>query len=101
MPNHQTITEQEVAELAELACIALTDEEIAQLAIDLTDITHAVESVAAAVPKDTPETGRPLAMVNVMRPDVIGGVVDREELLAQAPAAEDGMFEVPRILEED
>lgn len=95
------VTEEEVAELAALACIALSEKEIAQLAVDLTAISQAVDSVAAAVPRDTPSTGEPVPLVNVMRPDTVGSVLDREVLLSQAPAAEDGMFEVPRILEED
>ena len=99
MPD-KTITPEEVAKLADLACIALSDEEIAALAEDLTAIAQAVDSVAAAVPRDTPQTGEPIPLVNVMRPDTVGHTVDREVLLAQAPAAEDGMFEVPRILEE-
>ncbi|WP_099332615.1 Asp-tRNA(Asn)/Glu-tRNA(Gln) amidotransferase subunit GatC [Actinomyces minihominis] len=96
-----TVTKDEVAELADLACIALSEAEISQLAEDLTAIAEAIDSVAAAVEGDTPQTGLPIPLTNVMRPDVIGGTIDREVLLAQAPAASEGMFEVPRILEED
>ena len=38
---------------------------------------------------------------NVMRPDVVTPSLDREEVLAAAPAAEDGRFRVPRILDEE
>ncbi len=96
-----TVTEAEISELAELACIALSEAEIAQLSEDLTAITQVIDSVAAAVPGDTPQTGQPIPLVNVMRPDVVEGTIDRDLLLSQAPAAQDGMFEVPRILEED
>ena len=95
----KTVTEGEVAELADLACIALSDEEIAQLALDLTAITQVIDSVA--VPGNTPATGHPIPLSNVMRPDVVGHTLDRDVLLSQAPAASEGMFEVPRILEED
>lgn len=96
-----TVTEAEISELAELACIAPSEAEIAQLSEDLTAITQVIDSVAAAVPGDTPQTGQPIPLVNVMRPDVVEGTIDRDLLLSQAPAAQDGMFEVPRILEED
>lgn len=96
-----TVTEAEISELAELACIALSDAEITQLSEDLTAITQVIDSVAAAVPGDTPQTGQPIPLANVMRPDVAQGTIDRDILLSQAPAAQDGMFEVPRILEED
>jgi aspartyl-tRNA(Asn)/glutamyl-tRNA(Gln) amidotransferase subunit C len=36
--------------------------------------------------------------VNVLRPDVPRPGLDRDEVLAEAPAAEDGQFRVPRIL---
>ena len=97
----KTVTRDEVAELADLACIALSDEEIAQLALDLPAITQVIDSVAAAVPGNTPATGHPIPLSNVMRPDVVGHTLDRDVLLSQAPAASEGMFEVPRILEED
>lgn len=96
-----TVTTAEISELAELACIALSEAEIAQLSADLTAVTNVIDSVAAAVPGDTPQTGQPLPLQNVMRPDTVGATIDRELLLSQAPAAQDGMFEVPRILEED
>lgn len=97
----KTVTPAEVAELAELSCIALSEEEIQQLSQDLTDITNVVDKVAAAVPGNTPQTGQPIPLANVMRPDSVGHVLDRAVLLSQAPAAADGMFEVPRILEEE
>lgn len=100
MPQ-KTVSLDEVAELADLACLALTDEEIAQLAADLTDITNVIDKVAAAVPGDTPQTGHPIPLVNVWRPDVVGQTLDRTELLSQAPASQDGLFEVPRMLEEE
>lgn len=96
-----TVTTAEISELAELACIALSEAEIAQLSADLTAITNEIDSVAAAVPGDTPQTGQPLPLKNVMRPDTVGPVIDRDLLLSAAPAVQDGMFEVPRILEED
>jgi aspartyl-tRNA(Asn)/glutamyl-tRNA(Gln) amidotransferase subunit C len=39
-------------------------------------------------------------MVNAFRPDEVTACLDREEVLAQAPLAEDGYFRVPRILDE-
>jgi aspartyl-tRNA(Asn)/glutamyl-tRNA(Gln) amidotransferase subunit C len=36
-----------------------------------------------------------------MRPDVVEPCLDRDEVLAAAPAAEDGRFRVPRILGEE
>ena len=43
---------------------------------------------------------QPYALVNVLRPDVEGPCLDRDEVLAAAPAVEDGRFRVPPILGE-
>jgi aspartyl-tRNA(Asn)/glutamyl-tRNA(Gln) amidotransferase subunit C len=45
-------------------------------------------------------TSHPLPMVNAFRPDIVTGSLDRDEVLAQAPASEDGYFRVPRILDD-
>ena len=43
-------------------------------------------------------TAHPLGLVNVLRADVPRPSLDRAEVLAMAPAAEDEQFRVPRIL---
>jgi aspartyl-tRNA(Asn)/glutamyl-tRNA(Gln) amidotransferase subunit C len=42
----------------------------------------------------------PLRLRNVFRDDVVVPCLDRDEVLSQAPAAEDGRFQVPQILGE-
>ena len=41
---------------------------------------------------------QPYPLVNVLRPDVVRPSLDRDEVLAAAPAAEDGRFRVPPII---
>lgn len=94
-------TNEEVSRLAGLAHIALTEEEISVIASQLGVITDAVAKVAAVVDADTPSTSHPIPLVNVMREDVVGELLDRDEVLAAAPVAEDGQFMVPQILGED
>ena len=57
--------------------------------------------VGEAASADIPETSSSLDRVNIFRPDVVRPSLDRDEVLAQAPAAEDGRFRVPRILDEE
>jgi len=45
-------------------------------------------------------TAHPLPLINVLREDEVRACLDRDEVLAQAPAAEEGRFRVPRILGE-
>ena len=52
------------------------------------------------VPRISPRALRRLTLVNVFRADAAREGLDRDEVLAMAPAAEDGRFRVPRILED-
>jgi aspartyl-tRNA(Asn)/glutamyl-tRNA(Gln) amidotransferase subunit C len=45
-----------------------------------------------------PPTAHPLPLVNVLRDDVVMPSLDRDEVLREAPEAEDGRFKVPPIL---
>ena len=83
-----------------LARLALTDVEIEQLIGELGAILDYAAEVSALDTADIPPTAHPLPLVNVLRPDEPRRSLDRDEVLAQAPAAEDGQFRVPRILGE-
>lgn len=95
------ITRDDVARLARLARIALADDEIAHFAGQLEVIVAAVARVGEVAADDIPPTSHALPLTNVFRDDVVVPSLSPEEVLAQAPAAEDGRFRVPRILDED
>ena len=96
-----TISREEVARLAGLARIDLTDAELTRLAGELDVIVDAVARVSAIATPDVPATSHPLPLVNVMRPDVVDRPLTAQEALAGAPSAEEGRFAVPQILGED
>ena len=95
------ISTDEVARVEGLARIALTPEEITRIAGELDVITEAVAKVSEVATPDVPATSHPIPLSNVWREDEVGPTLDRDEVLAQAPAQQDGMFLVPQILEED
>ncbi|MDO5747813.1 MAG: Asp-tRNA(Asn)/Glu-tRNA(Gln) amidotransferase subunit GatC [Actinomycetaceae bacterium] len=95
------ISKEEVTRLAGLARIALTEEEVERFAQELDVIAQAVATVGEIVAEDTPATSHPIALENVMRADVVGETLNRDELLDAAPDAEAGMFRVPQILGEE
>jgi aspartyl-tRNA(Asn)/glutamyl-tRNA(Gln) amidotransferase subunit C len=94
------ISPDDVRHVARLARLALTDAEVEQLVADLGSILAHAEDVAALDLADVPPTAHPLPLENVLRPDAIGPCLDRDEVLGQAPDAEDGRFRVPRIMGE-
>jgi aspartyl-tRNA(Asn)/glutamyl-tRNA(Gln) amidotransferase subunit C len=94
------ISAREVAHVARLARLDLTDEELGQYTEQLGAVLEHFADVAALDLDGVPPTAHPLPLTNVLRPDVAEPCLDRDEVLAQAPAAEDGRFRVPRILGE-
>lgn len=95
------ISTEEVARVAGLAHISLTPEEIERFAGELDVIATSVAKVSEVATPDVPATSHPIPLTNVWREDEIGETLNRDEVLAQAPAAEDGMFLVPQILGEE
>src|SRR3954471_20058000 len=89
---------QEIAHLARLARLAVTDDELDLYAGQLSAVLDAVAQVQKAPVEDVPPTTHAVPMTNVLRDDVVRPSLPRDEVLAGAPAAEDGRFRVPRIL---
>ena len=98
--RRSAISRDEVARLAKLARLALTDAELDSFAGQLDAILGYVGQVQSVDVTDVKPTGNPLTDVNVTRPDVVEPCLTQEEALAEAPAAMDGRFAVPRILGE-
>ncbi len=91
----------EVARLAGLARIALTPREVERLADELGVIADAVAKVSEVATPDVPATSHPIPLTNVLREDVVVTTLDRDEVLASAPASDGGKFLVPQILGEE
>jgi len=90
----------DIARVASLARIALTDEELAAYAKQLENILEHAERVQALPTDGVEPTSHPLPMVNAFRPDEAKGSLDHDAALAGAPDTEDGYFRVPKILDE-
>jgi aspartyl-tRNA(Asn)/glutamyl-tRNA(Gln) amidotransferase subunit C len=94
------ISREEVAHLARLARLAVTDYELDTLAGQLDIILGAVARVGEVAADDIPPTSHAVPLTNVLRADEVRPSINREVVLLAAPAAEDGRFRVPRILTE-
>lgn len=101
MPSSEPTTRADVAHLARLARLALTEEELDRFGAQLDGILAAVSRISDLDTPDVPPTSHSLDLTNVQREDVVRGGLTQEQALAAAPAAEDGRFRVPRILGEE
>ncbi len=99
------ISRDEVAHLARLARLAVTDRELDTFAGQLETILGAVARVGEVAADDIPPTSHAVPLTNVFRPDEIRPGLTQEQALSGAPvvdgvqAVEDGRFRVPRILD--
>ena len=100
MSESPVISREEVAHLARLARLDVTEVELDTFAGQLGAIVGSVARVAEVATDDIPPTSHPVPLTNVFRPDVVVPSLDRDDVLAGAPAAEDGRFRVPRMLDE-
>jgi aspartyl-tRNA(Asn)/glutamyl-tRNA(Gln) amidotransferase subunit C len=91
----------EVAHLARLARLAVTEQELDVFAEQLDVILGAVARVGEVAAADIPPTSHAVAMTNVFRADAVEPSLPREAVLSGAPDVEDHKFRVPRILAEE
>ncbi len=89
----------DIAKVARLARIALSDEELELYGRQLGAILEHAERVQALPTEGVEPTSHPLPMTNAFRDDEVTGSLDRDVVLCQAPEAEGPYFRVPRILE--
>lgn len=94
------ISRDEVAHLARLARLALTEGELDGFAGQLDAILAHVGQIQSVDVTGVEATDNPLKVVNVTRQDTVVPGLTQDEALAAAPRAEDGRFAVPRILGE-
>ncbi len=99
-PPAGRLTRQDAADVARLARIDLTDEELDMYSVQLAAVLEHAAQVAALDTAAVAPTAHPMPLRNVLRDDVVRPSLDRAEVLAQAPSVEDDRFRVPRILGE-
>ena len=95
------ITRDDVQHLAGLARIALTDDEVTSLTSELSAIVDAIATVSEIAGPDVPATSHPVPLANVMREDVVGETLDREQVFGGAPSHDGERFRVSAILGEE
>lgn len=100
-PDSAGIGRDEVAHLARLARLAVTEAELEMFAGQLDVILRSVARVGEVAAGDIPPTSHAVPLQNVFRLDELRASLTQEQVLAGAPAAEDGRFRVPRILGEE
>ncbi|MDP8955149.1 MAG: Asp-tRNA(Asn)/Glu-tRNA(Gln) amidotransferase subunit GatC [Actinomycetota bacterium] len=96
----ERITRDDVAHVAGLARLELTDDELERFTVQLAAVLDHAADVEALDTAGVAPTAHPLPLVNVLRDDVVRPGLDRDVVLAAAPSVEDDRFRVPPVLGE-
>lgn len=94
-----SIRQDEIEKIAELARIRIADEEIGQVTLRISEILRMVDELQAVDTHGVEPMANPLDATQRLRPDAVTEINRREEFQAIAPAVENGLYLVPRVIE--
>ena len=92
------LSRDDVAHVAHLARLGLTEEELARLEGQLNHILDQYAVLAELQTDHIPPTAQTIEVEGVMREDVVTPSLGQEEVLGQAPAREGAYFLVPVVV---
>jgi aspartyl-tRNA(Asn)/glutamyl-tRNA(Gln) amidotransferase subunit C len=95
------LSHEEVRRIAELAKLDLTDEEVALYAGQLSNILDYFQKLQQLDTSHIEPTASVLPLKNVLRPDVATPPLTPDEVIANAPDADDQQFRVSAVLDEE
>ena len=93
------LTHEEVRAIAHLARLQLTAEEVERFAGQLSDVLDYAARLNEVDTSEISPTASVLPMNAPLRSDEVRPCPPRDQLLANAPDSEGGLFRVPRVLE--
>jgi len=89
----------DIAKLAELARIEIADSTVDEVAKSITDVLNLVDQLQAADTDGIAPMAHPLDATQRLRADVVTESNQREDFQALAPAAEQGLYLVPKVID--
>ena len=98
-PRDMAVVREDVRKVAQLARLALSEDEEAQLVVDLNQMLDYVAALQALDTTDVVPTAHVLPIDNVFRMDQPGESLSQAEALSNAPASGQGHFRVPQVIE--
>jgi aspartyl-tRNA(Asn)/glutamyl-tRNA(Gln) amidotransferase subunit C len=93
------ITIETIEHVAKLARLNLTEQEKEKLTVEMANIISYVDKLNELDTSGISPTAHVIPMKNVFREDKVENSYNREKILANAPAVEDGCFKVPKVVE--
>ncbi len=92
------LTDETVRHVANLARLALSDQEIDTAKTDLTSIFRHIDKLNSINTDGVEPLDHPTELMNHTRDDVAGDTLSQEQVLVNAPSVKDVYFDVPKVL---
>mgnify|MGYP001827348363 CR=1 FL=1 len=93
------IEQDEIEKIAELARIRIAPDQIGQVTQRITEILHMVDQLQAVDTSNVEPMANPLDATQRLRPDAVTESNQRDAFQAIAPAVENGLYLVPKVIE--
>jgi aspartyl-tRNA(Asn)/glutamyl-tRNA(Gln) amidotransferase subunit C len=94
-----TISKAEIEKIATLSRLKVSDDEAVELSARLGDILAMIDTLQAVDTSGIEPMANPLDATQRLRPDVVSEENQRERFQAIAPASENGLYLVPKVIE--
>lgn len=94
-----SLTPEQMRKVADLARLQMDEDQVETYARELSNILDLVESLEAADTKSVAPMAHPLDLTARLRDDAVTEGDEREAFQAVAPAVEDGVYLVPKVIE--
>jgi aspartyl-tRNA(Asn)/glutamyl-tRNA(Gln) amidotransferase subunit C len=94
-----SLSKQQVQQIALLARLRVDDADIGEVVEKLSGIVDFVDQLQAAPTDDVLPMAHPLNQTQRLRADVVTERDERDQIQQNAPAVQDGLYLVPRVLE--
>ena len=93
------IEQDEIEKIAELARIRIAEDQIGQVTRRITEILGMVDQLQAVDTSEVEPMANPLDANQKLRADIVTESIRREDFQAIAPAVEDGLYLVPKVID--
>ena len=95
------LTIEEVQHVALLARLSLSPEELEKMRTQLSQILDYINMLVEVDVREVPPTFQVTDLLNVVRDDIVHPSLSREDVLANAPDQQAGMFRVKAVFDDD
>jgi len=94
-----SIEQDQIEKIAELARVRIDEQQIGEVTARITEILDMVDRLQAVDTSQVEPMANPLDAVQLLRPDEVTESDRREDFQAIAPAVEDGLYLVPKVID--